>query len=376
MYAGIMLHTLIWAAACMIVFLCYSRFRNTASLSGGTITGCPGAKLPLLYMVLISVLFTLFNVYATTTSVSMGGDRSNYYASFLGYLPAGSVGLNILFKIAHAIGMDYFGVLYFTTFFCTFVTLIAYRLSKDAKPFAFYLLCLTQYFLTTLTALKQAYTSAFAVLFFVLTIEYDTKTSRFFSLVLAVLACAFHSTGYVLIIIVIAKRIVKTTKTLLLYFGVLLLVGLFFKDIILTAATLIEPFLPYVAGKIFVYIGDSAYARSSGSPLAFIMGAPYYLITLLGLRKREMAKPVIKNYDDYLFVVGTGAFIYLLSMYNAWLSRFVYLFSFVSFVFFGELLKTFQLETNRKIYSLLVQGSLALITYRFLFMVYSLYGGF
>ncbi|MCR5517625.1 MAG: EpsG family protein [Lachnospiraceae bacterium] len=333
-------------------------------------------KMPLVSMIVISALFALFNYYTTTHSTVMGRDRINYVANFIGYRPSPSKGLTFLMHMTHRFGGSIELLFYFTTFSCVFITLLAYRLSKKSTPYVFYLMCITQYFLTTLTALKQCYASAFAVLFFVLILEHDTKKSRIASLVCAILACWFHPTGYILFFMYFVVRIEKTAKNLRSYFLVLFIVGLFFEQIMLLFASWISPFVPTLAWKILDYFGESGVEVQDGIAISFIKGVPYYFIACLGLFYRKIGKKCIKHYDEYLIVVGTGAFLFLISLYSAWLSRFVFFFGYTSFVFFGQLMKITWKRINRMACKFVVGGSLLVLTYRFLYLVYSLYGGF
>ena len=373
MYSGIAIYSLIWIASSLIVFFCYKKsigFHNP----NGSIEH--RSKMPIPATLLISLLFTLFNVYATVNSVAMGGDRQNYMGNFLGYRASPSIGLTFLMNWTHVLGGSLESLFYFTTFSCTFITLMAYRMSKKTDPLAFSLLCMTQYFLTTLTALKQSYTSAFAVVFLVLILEYNSKKSNAAALVCALLACLFHSTGYILIVLFIVVRIVRATKNVNIYLLFLFIVAIFFKRIILIAAIVIQPVLPSLAHTITAYFGPGGISETTGSSTAWIFGMPYYYITILGIIKNKDLEKKIPGYDEHLFIVGIGAFFLLMSTYSEWLARFVYLFSFSSMIFFSELMKTIQIEATKKTYTYLLAAMLLIFTYRFLYLIYTLYGGF
>ena len=46
-------------------------------------------------IIFISILFTLYNIYITNTSVSMADDRVNYSANFSGIRTSSSLGLGL-----------------------------------------------------------------------------------------------------------------------------------------------------------------------------------------------------------------------------------------------------------------------------------------
>jgi len=333
-------------------------------------------KMPIFTALVISSLFTLFNVYVTTHSVAIGSDRQNYILNFNGYRSTPSIGLRFVMDFVHLTGGDIQTLFYITTFVTTFITLIAYRLSKKANPYVFYLLCITQYFLGTLTALKQCYASAFAVLFLVFILEYNSQKSRLAAILCVTLSCLFHPAGYILIPIYIIVATEKRRKSIAPYIFILLVIGLFFNKFMVAAAMLLRTTVPSLASKILEYFSESSNSVQENINYSFLKGIPYYIIVLIGLVRRRDLRERIEHYDDYLIIVGTGAFIYLVSIYNAWLVRFVYFFSFVSFTFFSQLLKTMEIKENIIILNIVVQISLILITYRFLYLVYKLYGGF
>lgn len=376
MFSGIFVYTIVWMVSCMIVHHHYNRQRM---LNEGTDEWDRSirnnVKMPVFTALVVSGLFTLFNVYATTQSVIIGGDRQNYILNFNGYRQTPSIGLGFVIDFVHLIGGDIYTLFYVTTFICVFITLMAYRLSKKADPHAFYLLCITQYFLATLTALKQCYASAFAVLFFVLLLEYHSRKSRLAAILCIVLACLFHPSGYILIPLYIIGVVKKTGRNIAIYLLALIIIGVFFERFMLGAAILLKPMAPSLTTKLLEYFGESTDMVQNGISISFLKGIPYYFIALVGLARRKYFRDEIDNYDSYLVIVVTGAFIYLISIYSTWLGRFIYFFSFVTFVFYSQLLKTMTMKA-RMTYGMLVQGSLVLVTYRFLYLVYKLYGGF
>ncbi|MBQ3461190.1 MAG: EpsG family protein [Solobacterium sp.] len=376
MTTSIGLYTIIWIVASLIVLYQYVHREKKSSLYDIRSGLYAKKKLSIVAVICIAGLFTLYNVFVTSTSVVMGSDRLNYVANFNGLRTSPSISLMFLMHIIHRVNGSIETLFYFTTFFCVFLTLIAYRRSKDATPLSFVLLCVTQYFLITLTAIKQSYTSAFAVLFFVLILEYKSKKASFLAIACIILACLFHTTGYVLIPLYIMVKSPKNRYNLFIYGIVLLILVFAFEPAMLALARIVTPIIPRLGGQLTAYFSDTSGNASDGIAISFIKGLPYYFITIYAVFKRNTLKDRINNYDNYLLVIATGSFLYFVSIYSGWLSRFVHLFSFVSFVFFGLLMKEVRIPSNRTIYKGFMFVSLAIETYRFLYLVYALWGGF
>lgn len=375
MIQGIGAYTFTWVISCLLLFYEYQHVNNIGHNFEEKNCYWSKKKISLIVVVIISAFFSLYNYYVTIASSVTGGDRQNYILNFNGVRATPSIGLGAIMKLVHLIGGNIMVLYCFTTFFCVFITLIAYRESEDATPYAFYLLCLTQYFLATLTALKQCYASAFAVLFFVLMIEKNTKKSRIISGICVIMACLFHSTGFILIPLFFLLNSKRQEKVIVLYFLMLLIIALFFKPIMIMAGTILSPVIPSLGAKIseyFIVSNDT----TEGIAVSFLKGMPYYFITFLGSIERNKLVGKIKNYDKYLLVCLTGAFLYLVSLYSAWFNRFIYFFNFAFCIFFGKIIEGLCLRENKMVYNFVLQSCLIFITYRFLYLIYSLYGGF
>jgi len=378
MHFGILAYTIIWVLAYGIIRICYKKIKeNTIQINGIEICFDDRykQKLSILAAIIISGLFTLFNIYVTMNSSGFSGDRQNYSYNFGGVRETPSFGLAMIINMIKQLGGNIQTLFYFTTFVCVFITLIAYRNSKYASPYSFFLLCLTQYFITTLTAIKQSYASALAVVFFVLILEHDTRKSKLLALLCAFIACLFHPTGYILFIIWIVIGMRKTKRRVATYFIFLLILGIFLKQIMPLVASFVRPISSSLYSKIMEYFGANGDLVEESSALAFLKGIPYYTIAIMGIVKRRIGKNEIEKYDNYLMVVGTGAFLYLISIYNVWFSRFVYLFSFISFVFLEKLMRLMS-KDHRLFLRIVIQGILFFVTYRFLFFVCFVHGAF
>jgi hypothetical protein len=327
-------------------------------------------------IIFISILFTLYNIYITNTSVSMADDRVNYSANFSGIRTSSSLGLEFVFSVVRMMSGDITTVFYITTFLCVVFTLIAYRKYEDAVPSTIFLLFMSQFIFSTFVNLKQSYTSAFASLFFVIAIQEKNLKDRNFCILLIILASIFHPTGFILIPIYFLLRIKTKGYNIYFVYILLMILVLFFEEVMYTIGFLMNPIVPGFASKLFYYFSDATLSSSDSSIFAFIKGFPYYYIAILGFLKRDKLKTKICNYDKYIVITAIGAVFYFASIYEYWLSRTIYLFYLPMFTFFILIMKNTKYKENRFIHWLNVGGSMAFITYRFLALVYINYGGF
>ena len=110
--------------------------------------------------------------------------------------------------------------------------------------------------------------------------------------------------------------------------------------------------------------------------MSALKGIPFYIITLVGwLKRRELLKE-INNYDNYLFLSGVISFIYISSVYNSWVIRLAYFLYLPVAIYFVKIMQSLKNKNNYIILNFLVFGINALITLRFVVLIYLNYGGF
>ena len=238
---SILIYTVIVVFSCGIISLMY--YNKAASINWGDSN--PGTtKISITAIVFIALLFTVYNIYVTNVSVSMGGDRTNYYMAFSGLRKSSSLGLEFVFDVVRILSGNITTVFYITTFVCVALTLLAYRLSDEATPATMLLLFLSEFIFSTFVNLKQCYTSAFAALFFVIAIQDKGRKSKYLCISLIILACLFHPVGFVLIPLyfIIKKSSGKLFK--LIVYVMLLIVILFFEKIMGSLSILLTPVFP------------------------------------------------------------------------------------------------------------------------------------
>lgn len=372
MIESILIYTTFVIFSCIIINFQYNKLicckmRNSSERT---------TKISMVAIIFISIIFTLYNIYITYNSVSLGGDRLNYTINFNGIRKSSSLGLEFVFEVVRMMSGSINKVFYITTFICVFFTFLAYRMSKDAMPSTIFLLFMSQFIFSTFVNLKQCYTSAFASLFFVIAIHEKGAKDRLLCIILIALACLFHPTGFILIpLYLIIRSKIRGNKKNLIYV-LLIIIFVFFEEFMHVASVLVEPFIPSLAFKLKQYLSSDIFTPNDASVFAFIKGLPFYYIVMLGFIKRDRLKTKICNYDKYLIISTVGASLYLASVYQYWLSRTIYLFYMPIFTFFTLIMKNTNYRTNRMIHWFIVGGGSVLFTYRFLALIYINYGGF
>lgn len=367
----IFIYTLTWMLCYVIIQSNYSRFRRQyANYELDDFADITKKKINYISICDITLLWVAFNAFITMMHPITGGDRMNYLVNFTGQRETPSLGLSWMITIVRALGGNMNTLFYITTFICLFITMLAYRYSEDATPKGMVLLFLTQYEYITLTALKQAYTSAIASLVLVLLIQKHTKKTEILCVVLVALACVFHPTGYILVPLCLILLMNVRKREIALYAVLIIAFALFFQPIMLMLGRILSPIIPSLGTKIAQYFSEAAGEAGESLSISFLKGLPIYLIAILGLIKRRTLVNKVEYYDKYLIVCLTGAFLFFMSIYSVWLYRFIYLFYLPIFIFYGKIINNLSIKSNKKIIDPVIYLGLAVILYRFLYIVY------
>lgn len=336
-------------------------------------------KLSNVSLVVISALFTLYNILITTMRGFLSGDRLNYSEEFLGWKKTDSSGLQCIFNVVEALGGNIYWVFYLTTFVCVLITLIAYRKSKILDYRLFAILFVSEWLFFTITALKQCYVNAIAALFFVYLFEElkGQKTKNdIMCIALSLIAIWFHSTGAVLFLIYLVVKVYrikpKSGKVLL---GAIVVSFAFFEPILMLIGNVVSGIIPILAQKINQYLAEG-YRAGDGSVLTIIKYIPFYYVALLGLLYRERMKNVIKNYDSYAIVAMIAAELLLFSAKIYWFLRFAGVFYVSVFWLFWLINQNIQSSQNRLINKAIVIGSEAFFFFRWFVLCYINFQGF
>lgn len=329
-----------------------------------------------LVAVLFAVLYTLYNVYCTKTSVSMGGDRLNYSYQFDGYQST-SIGLTVVFKIVKFFGGNIYNVFYLTTFLYVFTCVYVLIGTPGNNKAALVFFVLTDAIFFSFTALKQIYACTFSSICFLLLTRKKSAKRSIACWCAILLACLFHDAAIIIVPVYLAALFIERGKKsfkIKFVLVVLFAAFVFLDKIALLCSNLVSPFAPSVAVKIREYFFSSRYGVES-SPMAFIKGFPFYVIFIWGLVKRKSLVKEIEKYDFYLLLSAVGAVLFLSSVYSYWMYRAVAFFYIPIAIFCGKLRERLH-GGERMIFGVLVYLSMFVVLLRWIILIYVNYGGF
>lgn len=333
-------------------------------------------KISLFTILIISLLFTFFNIFSTNISLEYGSDRIIYAYEFTGVRSSGSVALDFLFKIFREFGGNIKIFFYFTTFVCVFLTLLAYRISKKTNYKVFILLLTSEWILFTITALKQTYACVFSCFFFIFLIEYDNKKyGTIFSVIFAIIASMFHITGLILFPLFILVKMKKITEKKLMILLLLIILSIFLlKPISLFFKEIVGIFFPAYEIKI-----NSYFTRETNilevSSFSFIKYLPIYYIAILGIIKKKYILD-IENYDHYLIISVLGAGLVGYTVVSYWFYRFNGIFYFPMFIFYKLLNSKIKNILEHNCNNIIVYGGSLVILMRKIILIFINYGQF
>lgn len=335
-------------------------------------------KLRLSAMIIISLLFTWVNWFATSMlgHNELGGDRLNYSVEFLGARSVQSQGLQFVFDIVKLLGGDIYTVFYVTTFITIFIVLIAYRRSKLAGPKVIALLLVSEYVIFTFTALKQCYAAAFCFLFFVNAMENDTKKGKVLCLIDIVLAVLFHSSGFILIplFVILKGKKDNPRKYYFLVFAAIVSI-IFLPTIMQLVARVFGAVLPILSFKIDKYFGDMTSGLDS-QWTAVIKYIPFFYIGVWGAFNRKRFRKSVPSYDKYLTITIIAVLIVFYSLFSYWFERFRYQFYFPVYMFYQFIDENESNRNNRMINNTIVLGGTLYITMRKILLIFINFGIF
>lgn len=353
--------------------------QNYITYSAKIFYGNPKAnKLRIFSIISISSLFTFINWFATAVLANnvLGSDRLNYSIEFSGSRSVLSPGLQFIFDVVKKCGGNIYGVFYVTTFLTVFITLIAYRRSKLASPKLITLLLVSEYVFFSFTGLKQSYATAFSFLFFVNAIEDKTKRGLILCVVDILFAILFHSSGYILIPLLIILCIGrKNKKRVYFIICVVMLCLVFLPNIMQFVSIRFGSFLPIFSLKIDRYFGDT-FGGLDSQWFAIIKYFPFFYISIWGVLNRKRFKYVVNEYDSLLLVAVIGSLVVLYSIFSYWFHRFRYSFYFPVFLLYDLIDRNEELKGNRIINDMIVIGGSLLVTTRKILLIFRNFGAF
>ena len=326
----------------------------------------------------LTILFTLYNVLVTMQGIktdNITGDRLIYSMNFAGLAEAGSLGLVLLIKFIRLFTDNSEWLFYGTTFICVMITFISFRKVEDTTSNAVLFLVLTQWVFCTIVNLKQCYSVAFSTIFFVFALKRNSIKNVLGCLVSILMAILFHPTGYILLIVYPCMLFAKSNRSVNTILVLCIFIFIFFIPIAQISIKLTRVIAPSLSDKLYQYFGSGDISFADNA-ISFVKGLPFYYITVIGFLRRKKLSVIVKNYNKYLVLSIFASLVYLLSIYNEWLFRLIYLFYFPIAIFWGQLFKYNINKLSKVIDCVIVLGGLAVVLYRYIMLMYINYGGF
>lgn len=334
------------------------------------ISNIGSCRISLWEMILLSFLLGVFAVICSPDGYKL--DRKYYAARFEdGYLDQLPKAMQVVYSILRTVTADP-NVLFFTvSFFCLFITLVAYRQTNGATSQTITLLVLSDYCLLSLYLIKQAPSIAIATL----SIAMLLKKKYLGAIGFLLIAVFFHESALVLfplylILIGSERRWVRVLEYCFLGLCVIA-----FSFVSSHALSFVREFIPELYEEIKGFLGSDGNIVQNFNFLTAIKGFPYYFITIYGLVNRKKFIEVIKNYDKYLVLCVFASTMIILSSYMYWMWRFGVYCYFHMYIFYSFLVKHSD-RKNKGLLMFVVLGSSAFLTFRYLYQIFFLYGGF
>lgn len=341
--------------------------RRSCKNDGSVVT----KKMPLYMALILGALCLLYNVYVTETSPIMGGDRTNYQYTYEYERVNESAGLTLLMNVGRMYNVPFVWVLYISTFVSMCLAFLAYRYSREATPYALLMFLLTFYLNASLSAVKQSYAMGCSTLLFMLLLQKHTVLKDAISILLVLIACSFHVTGFILIPLYIILRVDSKYLGLGKSITILAISAILFIPLISLLGNLSGTAFSLLSEKTDLYFGKNGVAETG--IMAVFKGLPFFYISTIAIKYRKLLTLKIPDFNKYLLLSLMGSLFYLLSYYDVWMARFEFSFGFAIMVLWCRVVKY---VPNKEIHKIAVMSLLALFTYRHLILIYINFGGF
>lgn len=341
----------------------------------------PKYKMTLGMIFLITFLCFLYNALATNLGAAagvVGYDRHNYSLNFYGLRPAQGAGLTFIIFIIRQFTSNLNWLWYVATLIVMPITLLAYRISREATPSALFFFLTTQYIFLTFVNMKQCYACGLVSLCLIVALRNNGLRDKIYCALLMALAYAFHPTALIALPLCIIIWVKKSDLHVAAFFLAIAVSILTLKWILPLAGSVLAHVTPWLASKIVYYLNmmESENKTAEASLLTATKGIPWYMITILGCAKRRKLKGKIGNYDNYLLLSGTLSVVYLASFYNVWIYRLAYYLYLPVTIFYCQMMRFIRGRDKAFLLYAMVMGLNFLITIRFLILTYLNFGGF
>ncbi len=319
----------------------------------------------------LAVIWGGYSVWSSSAVLS--GDRSAYTLKFEHhYENAWTKGVNFIANIIHAT-FDDVNVLFFSiTFITVFAFLVVVYNNDDERK------NITLFFVTSSLIINSFYLikQAPAVAFGTIALVEVTKKRYVTTVLMILLAVLFHESALILIPLCIFY-VFKDKKLIryLCYAGMVLVVlmyGVFSSRLYI----FLQRYLPDVAFDLRNYFDSSGDIIDNGSFATILKGAPVYIITYMGFRKRKELSTKIDNNYYYLMLCTFNSVCIILSMYMHWMFRLGLYAMIPGFIFGAKIIGQTKDKRSAFYYKYAIISLSLFVNLRYLAQIYFIYGGF
>ena len=325
-------------------------------------------------ILILTLIMSSYSIISTAHPYVM--DKRVYAIKFskdiyLEQVKSESTGLYYLEDNMHRITHNPDILFFAVAFIYTFITLVAYKKSKRAKPFALLLLLLSEYMFFGFYQLKQCLAIALVTLGMV-EHENEHKVKAYLLIALAII---FHEAALITIpLLIMLKGSDNKLIRILEYIGFILIV-LFFYPLTSLLVKIFIKIIPSLAYQLTIYINDSGNFITDINFLTALKGLPFYVITFVGLIKRKELIEKIPNYDKYLTITFYISITIILSTYMYWFFRFGTFYYLFAFILAQELFENIKDPKNKLLFLILTVGVLLGLGIKLWLQYYFIYGG-
>lgn len=331
-------------------------------------------KLSYKTIIILTLIISLYSFVSTAHPYVM--DKRVYAIKFskdiyLEQVKSESTGLYYLEDNMHRVTYNPDILFFVVAFIYTFITLVAYKKSKRAKPFALLLLLLSEYMFFGFYQLKQCLAIALVTLGMV---EHENN-HKIKAYLLIALAIIFHEAALITIPLLILLKGSNNKLIRIFEYISFILIVLFFYPITNFILRFIIKLVPFLAYQLTIYINESGSFITDLNFLTALKGLPFYVITTVGLLKRQELHDKIPNYDRYLTITFFISITIILSTYMYWFFRFGTFYYLFAFILAQELFEYIKDPKNKLLYLILVPGTLLALGVKLWLQYYFIYGG-
>lgn len=334
-------------------------------------------KTSLLLMTICCALFGLYSIWCG--QYPYANDRLNFAFRFEdttgqydSFVRNESLGLYGLETVLHFVTHDAMVLFFVVAFLFMFVTVIAYRRSKNSSPFSLLFLLLSGYPIFALYSLKQAMAMAFVALGY--TFWNDHKNFR--GIVCLAIAILFHESAWIVIPVLLILGLSRNRYLRVLLMSIMAVATLFFGQLSAFLVDLATKIVPSLKNQIYFYLdAEGGLAKSGSGMVTAIKGLPFYYLLAIGFKDRKNKTIPEVNYNNYLIMTAFVSSTVILSGFMYWMFRFGLLFYMPVSDFSSILYNNISEKKKRMIFILFIIVIPFLLSVRQMAQYYFLYGG-